>query len=95
MLYRRVEIKDGATEEPVSFVGVHPIKWYRMGGDAPDAAFIEAFSDDFDPVLKALAELYEEYINAPYTDENVMQRIPKRVGDSLAVLVRAYNKWLG
>lgn len=44
MLYKRVEIKNGETTEPVSFVGVHPIAWPRYVGE-PEVAFAEVDED--------------------------------------------------
>lgn len=42
-MYRVVEIKDGATDDPVNYVGVHPVKWSRLlPGMDPDKGFAAA-----------------------------------------------------
>ena len=43
-LYRRVEVVNGETTEPVAFVGVHPVLWCSSAclAQEPTAAFVEA-----------------------------------------------------
>ena len=40
MLYKRIEIVDGESIEPVSFVGVHPVNWPGWVGE-PAVGFAE------------------------------------------------------
>jgi hypothetical protein len=42
-LYRRYEVRD---DIPVSFVGVHPLKWRTAEWGLPDAMFAETDIDD-------------------------------------------------
>ncbi len=39
-MYRHVEMVEGNTVEPVSFVGIHPLRWDK--GYPPDVGFVEA-----------------------------------------------------
>lgn len=59
--YRRVEIVDGETKEPVNFVGFYPILW--MEGDRaviqPTTAFVE--TDIVDDLLDAYKAIVREY----------------------------------
>ena len=40
-LYRRVEITNGTTDEPVQFVAIYVLKWRPEWGE-PDFALVEA-----------------------------------------------------
>jgi hypothetical protein len=39
-LYRRIEIKEGNSTEPVQYVGVYALNWQKEWGE-PEAAFVE------------------------------------------------------
>jgi hypothetical protein len=41
MLYRAIEIVDGISDEPVNFVGVHPVRWPIIATGMPDVGFAE------------------------------------------------------
>jgi hypothetical protein len=60
--YRRVEIVDGETEEPVNFVGVYTLHWPE--GYTPEAAFVE--EDSIDAKMKAAKVLAEAIASVPY-----------------------------
>ena len=83
MYYRRVEIVDGETEEPVHFVGIHPIGW--MNGDPkmirPTAAFVEC-----DEVEKLLRKIRGELALSPahwdtYFFDDLIMEIDALLGD--------------
>lgn len=40
MNYKRVEIKDGNSTEPVQYVGVYALKWQKEWGE-PEVGFVE------------------------------------------------------
>jgi len=46
-IYKRIDIVDGETEEPVNFVGVHPLSWEkRTTIKSPAAGFVEINEDN-------------------------------------------------
>jgi len=57
-LYRRYEVRD---DIPVSYVGVHPLKWRTAEWGLPDAMFAETDIDDIDTpddtLVVSIAEL--------------------------------------
>jgi hypothetical protein len=67
MLYRGVEIVDGETEEPVNYVGIHPIRWPTAEGRQPTVAFVAIDDDDVFSAGDELAAAVEDL--APYFDD--------------------------
>jgi len=59
MYYRAVEIKDGESAEPVSFVGVHPIAWHDIASGPPAVGFVE---DDVVDALLAACEAGKQFV---------------------------------
>ena len=82
-LYRRVEIVDGETTEPVHYVGVHPITW--MNADRkmiePIVAFVES-----DEAEKLLRKIRDALIPVPhpwdiFVFNNLIREIDALLGD--------------
>ena len=80
MYYRRVEIVDGETAEPVHFVGIYPMDWPSY--IAPTAAFVES-----DEVGKLLRKIRGELARAPahwdtYCFDNLIDEIDALLGET-------------
>ena len=79
MHYRRVEIVDGETADPVHFVGIHPMMW--PGYINPTAAFVES-----DEAEKLLRKIRGELAQAPahwstYHFDALIDEIDALLGD--------------
>lgn len=93
MLYKRVEIKNGETTEPVSFVGVHPIAWPRYVGE-PEVAFAEV-DEDTEALRAAGDELAEKASVASQFVADTELVIGKRALDGLWAAIEAWREATG
>jgi hypothetical protein len=93
-VYRRIEIVNGESAEPVAWVGVHPVNWPGWVG-APDAGFVE---DEATERRLAAAEWLAAsvidllHVAAEYDD---LWSVPQFLADEPAVIAlkRALADW--
>jgi uncharacterized protein YodC (DUF2158 family) len=58
-LYRRIEIKEGNSTEPVQYVGVYALNWQKEWGE-PEAAFVEEELQPQEQDVEQFSKGYEQ-----------------------------------